>query len=222
MSNEQSSMHESHDEHEGEQVHQLQLEELSTGIVGLFEAPDQANQAFEALLRLGHHPDEIGIMIAEATKGRFVVPSPLTHPIDASDKEHATQEQDAHVDDLERRAVLKGAGAVSAVGALGGIVIGATASVLVPGFGLWLIGPLAGLGAAFGAYVGGVYAVPAIEAAQGTHVTRYEREVRAGKVLIHVVPRSPEDEVRIREEWARIEGGADEPRGPSHRETRHG
>jgi len=208
--------------HEDVRVHQLQTDELATGIVGLFEAPDQANQAFEALLRLGHHPDEIGIMIAEATKERFVVPSPLAHPVDVADKERATAAQDAHVEELEKRAVLKGAGAVSAVGALGGALIGATASVLLPGFGLWLIGPLAGLGAAFGAYVGGVYAVPAIEAAQGTHVTRYEHEVRAGKVLIHVVPRDAEDEARIREEWARIEGGSLEPRGPDDSGARHG
>ena len=209
MSTKQSSTYEGH---QGEQVHQLQVDELATGIVGLFEAPDQANQAFEALLRLGHHPDEIGIMIAEATKDRFLVPSPLTHPVEIADKEHATAEQDAHVADLEKRAVMKGAGAVSAVGAVGGVLIGATAAVLLPGFGFWLVGPLAGLGAAFGAYVGGVYAVPAIEAAQGTHVVRYEHEVRAGKVLIHVVPRSPEDEAAIRAEWARIDGSA-EPRG---------
>jgi hypothetical protein len=211
MSNEETPPRE---EHEGERVHELRMEELSAGIIGLFEAPDQANQAFEALLRLGHHPDEVGVMITDATKERFTASSPLAHPAQIPDEENALHEEDARLDELEKRAVLKGAGAASAVGALGGVLVGAGASVLLPGFGLWLIGPLAGLGAAFGAYVGGVYAVPAIEAGLGSRFAPYEREVQGGKVLLHVVPKSPEDEQRIREEWARIDGGSAKSRGP--------
>jgi len=189
-----------------EEVHTVRMSELSQGIVGLFDAPHAANQAFEVLLNLGHQPKEIGILIAERTKGRFFDPSPLTH---AAEVPEATPEEVAVAESAEKteeKAVMLGAGAASAVGALGGFLVAATAAVLIPGMGLLLIGPLAGLGAGFGAFVGGVYAVPAIEYELTKQLEQYESEVRAGKVLIHVTPRDAEDERRIRSEWARIQG----------------
>ncbi|HTF87719.1 MAG TPA: hypothetical protein VK843_04870 [Planctomycetota bacterium] len=192
--------------HEGEAVHQLQKSELSQGIIGIFDAPHAANQAFECLLQRGHQPNEIGIMIAEETKKRFYLPSLLTHPLDAPETTLTPEEEEKRVDKLETRAVMQGAGAVSAVGALGGLIVAATAAVIVPGLGLLLLGPLAGLGAGFGAYVGGVYAVPAIEADHAKQMAQYEAEVKAGKVLIHVTPRDADDEREIRKQWDRIRG----------------
>jgi hypothetical protein len=119
---------------------------------------------------------------------------------------HEGPEEERRPEGAETRLILQGAGAVSAVGALGGLLIAATAAVVAPGLGLLLLGPLAGLGAGFGALVGGVYAVPTIENEQTELMTRYESELRSGKVLIHVTPKTPEDEVHIRKEWARIQG----------------
>jgi prephenate dehydratase len=62
---------ERHGAHEGEEVHTATKAELATGVTGVFEAPHGANQAFEVLLKLGYHPDEIGILIAEETKRRW-------------------------------------------------------------------------------------------------------------------------------------------------------
>jgi hypothetical protein len=100
--------------------------------------------------------------------------------------------------------MLAGAAAMSAVGALSGLLVAAGAAVVAPGLGLLLLGPLAGMGAGFGALVGGVYAVPLVEGEHHALVSLYEDELKAGKVLIHVVPHDAADEERIRSEWDRI------------------
>ena len=79
------------------------------------------------------------------------------------------------------------------------------AAVLVPGLGLLMIGPLAGLGAGFGAMVGGVYAVPVLENEHAKQMALYESSVKAGKVLIAVIPHSAEHASEIRKQWDRLQ-----------------
>jgi len=192
--------------HPGEEVHQAQSAELSTGIVGLFDAPHAANEAVEVLLKLGYHPNDIGILISEASKQRFMAPSLLTHPVDLSDAAVEHQQDQEPAEKPGTSAVLQGAGAASAFGALGGLLLGAGAAVVAPGLGLLLLGPLAGLGAGFGAYIGGVYAVPTIANKQVDLMAQYETAVLEGKVLVHVNARDDADEAHIRREWQRIQG----------------
>jgi hypothetical protein len=209
MTNQQST-----DALEGQQVHQAPVADLLKGVVGVFDAPHAANEAFEFLLKLGYQPDEVGILIAEFTKRRFYLPSLLTHPVEIDEPEapnESTPEGEAaakRVAAQEKRAMLQGAGAVSAIGALGGLLVAGATAVFAPPLGLSLLGPLAGMGAGFGAMVGGVYGVPTLENELAQSVTRYEAEVQAGRVLIQVTPHSAEDEALIRKEWDRIQGAA--------------
>jgi hypothetical protein len=197
----------------GEVVHSAQDAELETGIVGLFDAPQAANEAFEVLLQLGYHPDEVGILIAESTKERFHQPSLLTHP-EAPEEPREAPRGDSSAEGAtppaedakpETRAMLQGVGVASAIGALGGLLVAGAAAVALPGLGLVMLGPITGLGAGFGAIVGGVYGVPAMEGERMEHVTRYEAAVRAGKVLIQVIPHDRADESRIKREWNRLQ-----------------
>lgn len=189
----------------GDEVHRATKGELAGGIAGLFDAPDPANHAVDFLLKLGYAPHEIGILISEETKLRFFRPSLLTHPTDLDVEPPENQVQHDAAKPPESASVLGGAGAMSAVGALGGLLVAATAIVVAPPLGLLLLGPLAGLGAGLGALVGGMYAVPTVETVETELVSRYEGEVLAGKVLIHVAPRTPEHELLIHEEWDRLQ-----------------
>lgn len=193
----------------GEAVVQASGNDLFTGVVGLFEAPHAANAAFEVLLELGYRPDEVGILIAESTKRRFYLPSLLTHPLEHEESAQAVHEVEQADDnsgaDPERLAVIQGTAAASVIGALGGFVVAGAAAVLVPGLGLLMIGPLAGLGAGFGAMIGGVYAVPVLENEHARQVARYEADVKAGLVLIAVKPHNAEHASVIRKEWDRLQ-----------------
>ncbi|MBK8180087.1 MAG: hypothetical protein IPK67_14630 [Planctomycetes bacterium] len=197
----------------GEVVHHPRGDELWTGIVGLFEAPTAATEAFEVLLQLGYHPDEVGILIAESTKDRFREASLLTHPEEPVERSTVLEEAGPSVFRTEHeghagpelRAVWKGAGVVGALGALSGLLVAGAANVLAPGLGLVLVGPITGMAAGFGALVGGVYGVPAMENRHARELTRYESEVRSGKVLIQVTPHSIEDEERIRAAWSLLQ-----------------
>ena len=56
--------------HEGEAVHQLQKSELSVGIIGLFDAPHAANQAFAAD-HFGHNETASALALHQAAERRI-------------------------------------------------------------------------------------------------------------------------------------------------------
>jgi hypothetical protein len=136
-----------------ESVHTVQSSELSRGIVGLFEAPEAANQALELLLSLGHEPSEIGILISETTKRRLIGPSLLKHPVELTDEAAQAQEES---ENPASATMLQGAGVVSAVGVLSGILVGARAPGGAPRQGVGVLGARAPQGAGVGAHNGGV------------------------------------------------------------------
>ena len=118
--------------------------------------------------------------------------------------------------------VAAGMGASSAVGALSGLVAAAGISLIVPGFGLIVLGPLAGLGAGLGAALGAVFGIPfgvtaekESEEPQEKVDADYEKHLRQGRVLLSVEPRTAEDRERIQHEWDRINTSSTNTTGAS-------
>lgn len=180
--------------------------QLLKPVIGAFDAPDGANQAYQAVLDLGYDHNEVTVVMSEETRQRFIMPSPITDPTIAADVEtHDDVEKENSQETVESKKVLGGAGAMSAVGAIGGALAGLTLNAVAPGVGLLIAGPLAGLGAGFGALIGGIYGVPSVELDNREKIEQFEEEVKAGKVIIHVVPRTIEDAELIRSAWRRIE-----------------
>lgn len=193
--------------HSGEVAEDEQTKLLKP-VIGAFDAPAAADAAYEAVLNLGYDHNEITVVMSEATRLLFVAPSPITDPTIAVQTE--TQDDLTKADDqesVESRKVLAGAGGMSAIGAIGGALAGLSVNLIAPGVGLLIAGPLAGLGAGFGALIGGIYGVPAVDLDNRERVEQFETEMKAGKVILHVVPRTLEDDALIRSAWRRIEVG---------------
>jgi hypothetical protein len=198
--------------HSGEVVEDDRAKVLKP-IIGAFDAPTAANQAFEAVINLGYDHGDITVVMSEETRLLFTTPSPVTDPTIATQIEtdngptgdSLTEEDKGET--IESKKVLAGAGGMSAIGAVGGALAGLTVNLIAPGVGLLIAGPLAGIGAGFGALIGGIYGVPAVELDSRERIEEFEKEMKAGKVILHVVPRTLEDDALIRSAWRRIEMG---------------
>ncbi len=159
--------------------------------LGLFDAPKPAEQAYDLLLEMGYRHDEISVVMSNETRGQFQAGNPVAASSEGTEVPNASAK------------VLGGAGAMSAAGAVSGIIAGISAAIVVPGLGLLVAGPLAALGASLGAAVGALYGIPFAAMAEN-EVANYESKIRDGQVLLSIEPRSQEDREKIQHGWDRI------------------
>ncbi|HMV51553.1 MAG TPA: hypothetical protein PLD20_01455 [Blastocatellia bacterium] len=171
-------------------------------VMEVFDAPEAAERGYNALLEMGYTHDEINVLMSAEARKLFRSGNPVVAGAEGTEVSEATNK------------VLGGAGAISAAGAVSGIVAGIGASLLVPGLGLVVAGPLAALGAGLGAALGAMYGIPMAEMAGNETATQennklrrgvdYHAQLNEGKVLISVEPHSPEDRERIEHAWKEI------------------
>lgn len=171
-------------------------------LVEVFDAPEAAEHAYDELLKLGYTHEEITVLMSAETRTLFRSGTPVVASADGTEFPSATNK------------VLSGAGAISAAGAVSGVVAGIGASLIVPGLGLFVAGPLAALGAGLGAALGAMYGIPFAEMAGNELADQqndklrqgvdYHTRLREGKVLISVEPHSPEDRERVKQTWKQI------------------
>ncbi len=198
-------------------INQGEAKEHHEPVRELFDDPETAGRAYDLLLEMGYTHDEIGVIMTEETRNLFTLRdslsnSTVTDPTE-SVKNTVKNEIDTTVegessDDGQRKNVLKGAGAVSAAGAIGGVIAAVGVSIVAPGFGLIIAGPMAGIGAGLGALIGGMYGVPIADTSKNEEVDKYEAGIKEGKIFIRATPHTSEDSERIRKEWSRIKGVA--------------
>src|SRR5262245_59354202 len=160
-------------------------------LTALFKTRDDADSAYEWLLKNGYNSSDIHLLMSEETRQKY-------HYAEAAEPE--TTNKDAIVG-LEAGAAVGGG-----LGAALGIVAAIGAAVIIPGLGLAVAGPLAavlaGAGGAVGGALGALYgsSVPEEEA------NELEQKIREGSILISVRPPSDEEAKLIESVW-RERGG---------------
>jgi len=172
-------------------------------VTRVFNDLDAAERAYQYLLDNGYHRDEVSAVMSEEVRDRL-----------GRDSAIVRSHNESEVPDAKEK-VSGGVGVSTAAGALSGMVAAAGISMIAPGVGLVVLGPLAGLGAGLGAILGGLYGIPFGELAEreGGEKRRegeadYENSIRQGKVILSVEPRTAEDRERIEREWDRINADA--------------
>ncbi len=151
-----------------------------------FDDRKSAERAYQSLRNRGYSDEDINLMMSDETRNRWF-----------SDEDYDSG--------LSSKA-LEGAGAGGAIGGVAGAMLGAVlaigTNIVVPGIGLvW--GPLAGalMGSGAGALSGGLigalvgWGIPEYEARQ------YERDIKNGRIVMGVTPRSDEDVQYFDREW---------------------
>ena len=160
-------------------------------LTGSFRDRASAERAYESLLKDGYTKDEINVIMSDDTRKLHF--STTTETTDLGNK--------------AAEGGLAGAAVGGAVGAIAG-VLAVAGTLAIPGLGLVLAGPiaagLAGLGAggATGGLVGALIGAGIPEERAKT----YEKEIKAGGIVVGVRPRSADDATRFEKEWAGYQG----------------
>lgn len=162
-------------------------------LTALFPDRERAERGYQALAARGYDMNDVNVVMSDATR-----------------KEHF--DSDATTTELGTKAA-KGTGVGGAIGGTVGAIAAALAAVgtslVIPGLGIVVAGPLAaalagaGAGGAAGGLVGALIGAGIPE----ERVKRYEKGVESGGILLGVRPRSAEDADYLEREW--IAAGAE-------------
>ena len=154
-------------------------------LTGMFPDRESTENAYRALDERGYTTDDINLLMSDETR-----------------KKHFSKGKT----EIGNKA-LEGAGTGSAIGGAVGATIGIIAaigtSVLIPGLGLVIAGPLAaGLaGAGAGGLTGGLIGALVGSGIPEERARLYESGIKKGKVVMGVRPRNEEDAEYFRNQW---------------------
>jgi len=159
-------------------------------VTGLFRSRADAERAYEALASRGYSRDDVNLMMTDEARRR--------HFTDA----------DSELGDK----ALQGAGVGSAIGGTVGAVVAAIAaigtSLVLPGLGLVVAGPLAAAlaGAGAGGLTGGLVGALVGAGIPEDRARAYEAGIKEGGIVMGVHPRTPEDATYLEQEWKNYRG----------------
>lgn len=162
-------------------------------VTGLFKDRDSAERAYQSLSERGYTKDDVNLVMSDDTRSRLF--------------STATSRET----ELGSKAA-EGAGIGGAIGGTVGAIAAAVAAMgttlLVPGLGIVVAGPLAaalagaGAGAAGGGLIGALIGLGIPE----ERVKKYETGIKEGGILMGVKPRSDDDASHIEQSWKSYNG----------------
>jgi len=157
-------------------------------VTGLFPDRDSAERAYSSVASRGYDRDDVNLVMSDETRRRHFAP-------------------DAAVTTELGTKAAEGAGIGGAIGGtVGAIAVGTT--LVLPGLGLVIAGPIAaalagaGAGGAAGGLVGALigWGIPE------ERISEYESGIRDGGILMGVRPRSEDDALAFEHSWRDANG----------------
>jgi hypothetical protein len=158
----------------------------------MFNDRESAERAYNSVESRGYGKDDVNVIMSDETRKKHF--HDVAHPTDFGTK------------------AMEGAGTGGAIGGAIGGIIGAVAaigtSLLIPGLGLIIAGPLAaGLaGAGAGSITGGLIGALIGSGIPKERAAIYENGVKNGRIVLTVNPRSDEDAEYIENDWRSNKG----------------
>ncbi len=156
-------------------------------MTGLFPDRESAERGYSALTDRGYSKDDVNLVMSEDTKKRHF-------------------HQSGVETELGNKAA-EGAGVGGAIGGTLGAIAAAVAAVgtslVLPGIGLVIAGPLAAAvaGAGAGAATGGIIGALVGWNLPEERVKQYDEGIRKGGILMGVRPRSDDDASYLEDNW---------------------
>jgi uncharacterized protein YjbJ (UPF0337 family) len=148
-------------------------------LTGLFRDRDSAENAYKSLESRGYSRDDVNVMMSDSTRDSWF--------------------SDGSADTGLGTKAMEGAGTGSAIGGTVGAVLAAVAaigtSIVLPGLGLIVAGPLAAAlaGAGAGGLTGGLIGALVGSGIPEDRAREYEEGIKNGGMVMGVTPRSAED-----------------------------
>jgi hypothetical protein len=157
-------------------------------LTGTFRDRESAERAYSSLTSRGYSDKEVNLLMSDETR-----------------KKQFSQD-DSSSSELETKA-LKGAGAGAAIGGTAGAALAAVAAIgttlLIPGLGIVVAGPLAAAlaGAGAGGAAGGLIGALIGHGIPEDRAKVYESDIKNGGIVIGVTPRSADDATYLEREF---------------------
>lgn len=162
-------------------------------VTGLFRDRDSAERAYSSITSHGYDKKDVNLMMSGETRKKYF----------SGDSSIKTE--------LGNKAA-QGAGIGGMIGGSLGAIAAAVAAVgtslVIPGIGLVIAGPIAAalVGAGAGGVTGGVVGALVGWGIPEERVKHYEAGIKEGGILIGVKPRSDEDATYFEREWKNSNG----------------
>ena len=157
-------------------------------VTGLFNDRESAEKAYQSIASRGYGSEDTNVIMSDSTRDNF-------YP---AGTEHTSALADKTLEDMGKGAAIGGT--------LGAIIAGIAAigtSVLLPGLGLIVAGPLAAafVGAGAGGLTGGLIGALVGHGVPEEHAAEYEEGIKNGGVFMGVNPRNEEDAAYFHNEF---------------------
>ena len=146
---------------------------------------DSAMSAYDKLKTRGYSDSEIALIMSEETKNKY----------------HNTENHPERLDHANK--TMESSGIGSAIGGVVGASAAAIAaigtSLLIPGLGLVVAGPIAAAlaGAGAGGLSGGLVGALVGAGMNESEAKHYDEKVKSGNIVVGVTPKSEEDEAHF-------------------------
>lgn len=170
-----------------------QRQSQNSMLTGLFNDRESTERAYTSLKDRGYSDDEINLMMSDQTRDTWFA------------------DNDVAETELGSKA-LEGAGAGSAIGGTLGAIIGGIAaigtSVVLPGVGLVVAGPIVAAltGAGAGGLTGGLVGALIGSGIPEERAAFYDEGIRNGGAVVGVNPRNDDDATYFENEWKGYNG----------------
>ena len=156
-------------------------------LTGMFRDRESTENAYNTLHERGYTKDDINVVMSEDTRKKHFSG-------DVKETELGTKAAEG---------AGKGSAIGGAVGAIAGVIAAVGTSLVIPGLGLIVAGPIAaGLaGAGAGGITGGVIGALVGSGIPEERAKLYETGVKSGNIVMGVKPRNSDDAKYFEEKW---------------------
>src|SRR6476620_5895841 len=156
-------------------------------LTGMFSDRESTENAYNALHERGYSKDDINLLMSDETR-----------------KKHYSDKDD-HSELGTKAAESAGTGSAigGTIGAIAGVIAAIGTSVVIPGLGLIIAGPLAAglVGAGAGGITGGLIGALVGSGIPEDRAKIYESGINEGHVVMGVHPKTDEDAAYLEQNW---------------------
>ena len=155
-------------------------------LTGMFADRESTEKAYNALQERGYTNDEISMIMSDETR-----------------KAHFADDGETEIGTKAAEGAGKGSAIGGTLGAIAGVIAAIGTSIVIPGLGIVIAGPIAaGLaGAGAGGITGGIIGALVGSGIPEARAKLYESGLKNGQIVLGVHPKNDDDKRYIEDNW---------------------
>ncbi len=161
-------------------------------MTGMFRDRESTENAYNSLQDRGYSKDDINLVMSDETREKYF----------------SGDDDDTEIGTKAAEGAGKGSAIGGTVGAIAGVIAAIGTSLVIPGLGLVVAGPIAaGLaGAGAGGITGGIIGALVGSGIPEARAKLYESGIKEGNIVMGVNPRDDDDAKYFEENWRNNQG----------------